>query len=64
MVECVEKFFLRTLFTDDKLYIINEQNIVVAVFVTELRHGRLIISRLTVLQRFDQFIGKCLACDI
>ena len=52
MVECMEKFFLCTFFSDDKLDIVNEQNIIISVFFTECRH-RKFISVFTYFQSID-----------
>ena len=37
MVKRVEKLFLRTLLADDELDIVNQQDVVIAVLVPELR---------------------------
>ena len=52
----MEKFFLCTFFSDDKLDIVNEQNIIISVFFTEFAHCRVI----SVSDGFDQFVGKFL----
>ena len=41
MVECVEKLFLRTFFSDDKLDVIDEQHVIVPVFFPEFCHRQL-----------------------
>ena len=64
MVERMEEFLLRTLLTNDKLDIIDKKHVIVTVFVTELSHSRFVLGSLAVLQRFDQFIGECLARNI
>ena len=64
MVKRVEKLFLRTLLADDELDIVNQQDVVIAVLVPELSHGRFIIGGLTFFQGFNQFVGKCLACNV
>ena len=54
VVEGVEEFLLGTLFSYDKLDIVNEKDVVVPVFVPEIRHGIL----LWILQRLDQLVCK------
>ena len=56
----MEKFFLGTFLADDKLDIIDEQHVVVAVFLAKLRGGDVVF----VPDRIDQFIGKGLRADI
>ena len=56
----MKKFFLGTFFSYNKLNIIDEEYVIVAVLLTESRHSKL-ISILTDLQSVDQFIGKRLA---
>ena len=39
----MEEFFLRTFFADNKLNIINEQNIIIPVFFPEFRSGDVVL---------------------
>ena len=56
----MEKFFLGTFLTDDKLDIINEEHIVIAVLFPEFRGGYVVF----VTDGIDQLIGKGLRCDV
>ena len=59
MIERMEKFFLYTFFADNKLYVIDQKYVVVAVLIAECIH-RQIVAGLSVADRRDQVIGKCL----
>ena len=50
----MEKFFLCRFLTDNKLDIIDEEDVVVSVFFTELRGGNIVF----VPDRIDQFVRK------
>ena len=63
MVKCMEEFFLRTLLSDDELDIIDEEYVVVPVFLTEFCYGKF-IAGLSCFQCINQLIGKCLAGHI
>ena len=56
----MEKFFLRTFLSNDKLNIIDQENIDVTVFFTELCHCRIV----SVTDGIDQFIRKTLGRNI
>src|SRR5699024_11665820 len=63
MVKSMEKFFLRTFFSYNKLNIIDKQYVIVSIFFTELCHCKL-AAGLTCFQSLDKFVRKSLACDI
>ena len=50
----MEKFLLGTFFSDNKLDIVDQKNVVIAVFFTKFRRGNIIL----VSDRVDQFVGK------
>lgn len=56
----MEKFFLCRFLTDNKLDIIDEEDVVVSVFFTELRGGNIVF----VPDRIDQFVRKLLTCNV
>ena len=56
----MEKFLLGTFLSYNKLDIINEKDIIIAVFFTEFRSGNVVF----VTDRVDQLIGKSLGADI
>ena len=60
----MEEFFLSTFFTDNKLDVINKQDIIIPVLVPELGHSGFIAGSPSIFKGLDQFIGKSLACDI
>ena len=64
MIEGVEEFFLCTFFSDDELYVVDQQYVVIAVLVAEKSHGGFVIRSLTFFQSFDQLVGKGLACYV
>ena len=55
----MEKFFLCTFFSYNKLYIVNQKYIIITVLVPESSHCKF-ISCFTNSDRIDQFVGKCL----
>ena len=55
-IKCVEKFLLSTLLADNKLYIVDEQHIVVSVFFPEFGGCDIVL----VPDGIDQLIGKFL----
>ena len=63
MIKRMEKFFLCTLFADNKLYVIDQEYIVIAVLVAKCIH-RQIVAGLSIADRRDQVVGKCLTCHI
>lgn len=58
VVESMEELFLSTFFTYYKLNIVNQQNINVPVFITEVQHGRFITGCFTIPQGINQFVGE------
>ena len=56
----MEKFLLRTFFSDNKLDIVDQKHIIVSVFLTEFRGGNIVF----VSDRVDQFICKFLGCHV
>ena len=63
MIERMEKFFLCTFFADNELYVIDQKYVIIAVLIAECIH-RQIVAGLSVADRRDQIIGKCLTCHI
>ena len=53
-IEGVEEFFLGTFFSNQKLYVVNEKNINIAVFFPELGHAVAVSGP----QSLDKLIGK------
>ena len=58
VIESMEELFLSTFFTYYKLDIVNQQNINVPVFITEVQHGRFITGCFTIPQGINQFVGE------
>ena len=56
----MEKFFLCRFLSDNKLDIIDEEDVVVSVFFTEFRGGNIVF----VPDRIDQFVRKLLTCNV
>ena len=63
MVERMEKLFLRTFLTYNKLNIVDQQYVVISILFAEGRHGKL-VPVFTYLKSVDQFIRECLAGDV
>ena len=59
-IEGMEKFLLCPILSYNKLNVINQENVVGAIFFPEFCRRKIIF----VPDRFDQLICKCLACDI
>ena len=55
-VKRMEEFLLRTFLTDNKLNIIDQQNVVVSVLFPEFRGGNIVF----IPDRIDQLIGEFL----
>ena len=51
----MEKFFLCRFLTDNKLDIIDEEDVVVSVFFTELRGGNIVLFRIASISSFVNF---------
>ena len=59
----MEKFFLCTFFSYNKLNIVDQKNIIITIFLAECGHCQF-ISVLTYFKSIDQFIRKSFTCDI
>ena len=56
----MEKFLLRTFFSNNELNVVNQQNVDIPVFFTESSHTVVI----SVTNGINQFIGKYFRCHI
>ena len=63
VVKCMEKFFLCTFFSYNKLNIVDQKNVIITIFLAECGHCQF-ISVLTYFKSIDQFIRKSFTCDI
>ena len=59
----MEKFFLCTFFSYNKLNIVDQKNVIIAIFLAECGHCQF-ISVLTYFKSIDQFIRKSFTCYI
>ena len=64
VIKRMKEFFLSTLFADDKLNIVDQEHVVIAVFIAEMCHSGFVIRGFTLFQSLDQLIGESLACYI